>query len=445
MAKKLAAAPAPAPTAELPEVDDTVVDDDALPPWPGSELDDEPEADAPAEPKAPVAPAPATPAPEGTDATAPADDPGGSSPAPAPASPAQADPAAAPAAPALGPSQRALIRLGWDASQVAAISEEQAVELMAAEVERSQQTLVAHQPFIQLGQAAQQHWSQIAPILSGQGQQPAAPPEATKKPGVAAALKKKLEALGPEPEYDAMWERVGLQTDGASYFAPPNASHLQSYADKLNAHRKWHSKRQELILSELPTALEQLESAERAPAGLTQADFERELQKREQERELRGFVAKVQNDCTWLFQRDASGNVLVHPATKQPIPTNLGRQYLGYCNYAFQQGMVDPRAQHNFAMLALGREIETQRAPVDQKVPVVPDSAPASSVAAATAAAPVLKGQQRGKAIRSPIAPVAAGATPAAPTRPPSLGEMLQQRLGALPDEAFDAPDDDGQ
>jgi hypothetical protein len=448
-----AAAPAAPAVEELPPIDDTAVDDDALPPWPATSSEDEgddgpPDAETPVEKAARLKAKTEAPGPDGDAPPAP----DGAADAPAPAPSGAPDTAApiAPAAPsALGSSQRQLARFGWTPEQIANTSEDQAADWLAQAVEQQFQVVNANQHLIRLGQAAQEKWDQIAPILSGQPA-PAAPaaPPTPKKPGVAESFKKRLESVGPKPDYDPMWERAGLQTDGTHYFAPANAPHLQPYADKLNNYRKWERTRTEVLHEALPDVIEQLETVERAPppGAMTQEQFEQELAKREKTKETQQFVASVNQQCgAWMFELGRDNQPLRDPRSGDKIPTTLGKQYFQYCQHAMREGMASPQSQHTFAMLAMGEALR-QRAPIDSAAPTAPSSAPASSVApAAAAAGPVSKAQQKARATRQPIAAVAAGLKPATPTRLPSMGEMLAERFSKLPEDAFGAPDDDGE
>lgn len=427
--KTSAAAPPPAAADELPPPDATVVDnDDSLPPWPG---DAEPDADDSPIDANPSEISNSSPPPEAPVA----EEPQAEEPA-APAEEIEEEPVApaAPAAPAArGPAQTALSRLGWDTAN---LSEEQAANFLAEEIARRDQVL--HN--LRMGQqpGAPQAPAPAAPA-------PAPEPEPP-RPSVAAELKKKIEQLGPKPEFEESWYRLGLQFDGTSWYAPPNAPHYQAQADKLNAYNRWEKRKAALLQDELPEVIERLESIDRSPkGGMTQEQFEAELTRREQQREIRNFVSQVQQEHgTWMFEHGTDGKVIVHPHTRQPITTREGQMYFAHIQKLFDDGVTDPRMQHRYAMALLGNEIEKPRARVDSGALTVPDSAAASSGAPAPTAQAGLKAKQRARAIRQPNAAVAPAARAAQQgQRKPTFEEALAEKFNQLPESAFGVPDDE--
>lgn len=125
------------------------------------------------------------------------------------------------------------------------------------------------------------------------------------------------------------------------------------------------------------------------------------------EAEEKSFVnAVIERNSKWMFKHNAKGEKVIHPLTKNPIPTTEGLRYFQELAEVQRAGVTDSRKQHFYAIVALNKSLAettpTSQTPSNDAAGSVPSVAPTPSAstpkpAGKTVIAPALKtpGQTR--------------------------------------------------
>jgi hypothetical protein len=274
----------------------------------------------------------------------------------------------------LGPSQKALSEQGF--ANADKISEDTAKLILAQRGIQKPQEQV--DPLSEIGRAVIESMRTGKPLALPTAAAEAKPDEAEQKRAAAeqaskeageallrvTQLAEKLKGMPAEPEYDPRWESQ-VVWNGTAFVPPPNQPHLQSIADKANAHRDWELKAARLnrevmpsLASDVSAAIKGLQSGTGEVKGLTEDQVNEIIRRQQSDASMQQFlqVEVLQKNKNWMFAKDTDGNFVINPDTKMPFLSTEGLRYDGYCTMLKDRGMTDLRAIHNLAITLTSRE-----------------------------------------------------------------------------------------
>jgi len=284
---------------------------------------------------------------------------------------AEAEEAAEPEAPeapepiTLGPAARRLAALGW--TNVDAMTEDQAVDILANEAVQSRKALADSAPLMDLGRRAFDNIDKIGPMLGGAPNQqlPGQPmlvdnaAVRTQTPNAMAqhierlkALKEKLSA--PAPEYDPSWEHSGVVYQGGMFHAPGNMPGLAAIADTLNTYANWQKSQVKSLPSELADTIQTMSDALTAAqtGGITPEMVRGMVQETRVQEATNEFLQKevLGKNASWMFHTTADGKGFLRDPQGNMILTPEGQRYDKYVTLLHEKGMRNIVDLHTFAL-----------------------------------------------------------------------------------------------
>lgn len=245
---------------------------------------------------------------------------GGTPPQPAPANPQAA---------AQAQNVRdVLAQLGVPAQQFP--SDHAALQYLVAQTQQAQQL----QGLVPYAQQYMQHAGQFQQWMAQQRQAQLAQQQAQQQ--------KWWEA----PEYDPSWaQKIGRDAAGnLTVLGGNDPAILQKYMKWVDHQQQFLNKFSQDPLGAIKPGIEQLIEQK------AQALFQQQYAQIQEQQVAQSFL---QQNSTWLHERDAQGNLVADPRTGGPMLSGLGRQFAHYVQEAESIGLRDSRSQERYAMALL--------------------------------------------------------------------------------------------
>ena len=199
--------------------------------------------------------------------------------------------------------------------------------------------------YTQLGRQLAPQANQIGQYLQQQ-QQPQAPP-----------------AWEPPP-FDKRWLGLVKMDDASGTYIGVHPTVHPGIIDAVNKYADWRAQFMDNPMAMIQPAIDAARTR-----WLEEARAEnRQMYERSQlETATRGIV---QNISPWFYQYDAQGNALADPMSGQPLPSQLGQQYLATLNLLKQNGVTNPVALDRLAQMYLGPQIQAALGQTEAAPPV---------------------------------------------------------------------------
>lgn len=260
------------------------------------------------------------------------------------------------------------------------------------------------------GRQVADKWDDVQKFLKQQEEQQKAQKEA-EKPWHAK--------FWQPPEWNQEWQSMVQQDDRGNWVPVPGAP--PGVAAKYSEYRAFRQQQAEKLMQN-PYAF-----FEEPIKHLAQQVAQEQFQKMTAEREAQSFTSSwVKDNSDWLFAKDATGQPIQDPVTRQNVLSPHGIKFKEYVNDAKDRmGITSPQGQQEWALQKVQLEyaveelkrLQSASATPPPGVPVTP-AAPVNPREAANAS--ILKTTPKR---------AASAATPASNANPPQTQLSLRQRL----------------